>query len=715
LKGSRHIPTEISRNSYAPLEGRVRFSENVLEAKQNEDESLTVSSRDIRDFDSYAESVRSSDPDVTYMLFEGKSPSEADEKIIKDMFSNASTTSDSETFWTDDTCSTPSEVEAFFSHSFLIDDETEEYFWVDHNNVLRGYFPVDRNTKEITASDRISKAPEIKAARVKELKQWVDNQTMTPQLREEFEKETGIRPIPSRWVEIWKIKQGQVIAKARLCLKGFAEPLDESESNSSPTANRFSHRIVMTLAVNEDWRIASMDVSAAFLRGFNFSELEQKGMKRRPVGVVPCEDVMSLLAEIDPKTWGSLPNKGKGYILRLLKAAYGLRDAPLLWHLKAVEALIKLSFRQLKHDTCVFVRYHDNQAICIVTLHVDDLLVTGLDKFILELHKSLSDVFGELTIDFDNFKHFGIDVVTAKDADGNRIITASQKAYIDEISPIEMPTKYAKVAKVPPEIITLYRSLASGIAWVGVTDPTAVSSASLLQTFLPELSWADIERINHNLFCLKRDYQPLQFQKIAKPWKLLEISDSSFANVGKYSQMGFLLLLCTASDTDLCGKFCLLHWKSNKSKRVTTSTMHAETVAKCTSLENAQFIQGLIYEICFPSTSVKDLIEPKNVEQLLPIVSMTDCEDLHSSLMAPATTQSGSMHLMLYLASLKEYRTTSRVIAYGWLDTRDMLANALTKLNADGSSNRDELGKPLCTFFFNPSHAYKWNTTWCYP
>jgi hypothetical protein len=92
------------------------------------------------------------------------------------------------------------------------------------------------------------------------------------------------------------------------------------------------------------------------------------------------------------------------------------------------------------------------------------------------------------------------------------------------------------------------------------------------------------------------------------------------------------------------------------------------------------------------------MIDPLDTSHLVPIAAATDCNDLHDVLMAPAQAQSGSMHLMLYIASLKEYRALSRVQAYVWLDTRDMLANALTKLEPDGSANLDELGPALTNF-----------------
>ena len=301
-----------------------------------------------------------------------------------------------------------------------------------------------------------------------------------------------------------------------------------------------------------------MDVSVAFLKGYTFKKLEEKGMTRRPVGVVPCEGVMQLLAEIDPAVYGKLPPHSKEYILRLLKGAYGLRDAPLLWHLKAVEVLLSLQYRQMRHDTCVFLLWKDGALVCIATLHVDDLLATGPDCHMLALHKSLSENFSGLSIDWDNFKHFGVDVATSAIKDADRKITASQEKYISDLNPIELPPKYAKSGKVPPETVTQYRSLVSGMAWTGVTAPQSVASASLLQGCLPEPTWFDVERVNNNLAQLKSEYVPLMYQKIPEPWRFVNVGDSSFANSDKYSQGGSFCLIAHDGDESLCDKFLSL-------------------------------------------------------------------------------------------------------------------------------------------------------------
>jgi hypothetical protein len=119
----------------------------------------------------------------------------------------------------------------------------------------------------------------------------------------------------------------------------------------------------------------------------------------------------------------------------------------------------------------------------------------------------------------------------------------------------------------------------SAIAWLGVTSPFALTAASLLQSCLPEPTWGDVVILNLNLAKLLVIYTPLLYVFIPPPWRLINLSDSAFANSGKYSQNGFMVLLCTAHEDKICGVFCLLDFRSSKSKRVATSTLHAEALA----------------------------------------------------------------------------------------------------------------------------------------
>jgi hypothetical protein len=105
------------------------------------------------------------------------------------------------------------------------------------------------------------------------------------------------------------------------------------------------------------------------------------------------------------------------------------------------------------------------------------------------------------------------------------------------------------------------------------------------------------------------------------------------------------------------------------------------------------------------------LLAPEAHAELIPIIAVTDCNDLHDSLIAPAQPTSSNKHLALYIAAIREFRSIGRVQAFAWIDTRDMISNSLTKLKEDGTTELEIL-PVLSTATWNIVHAYKWNSTW---
>ena len=583
-------------------------------------------------------------------------------------------------------------------------DESE----LDPNEI----YPVDRATRPATKEELKGRKVEFTAARKKELESWLENKTGRAEKRVVWEKQSGRKPIPCRWVDTWKLKNGQLIAKSRLCLKGFAEPVSADEVKASPTANRVSHRIVKHTAVQRRWPLASLDVSTAFLKGWTFAELEQKGMTRKPVAFVPCEQVWELLAEINPAEFSKVLDNPGEWIFVLEKAAYGLRDAPLLWHLRAVEVLKDLGYKAMLHDACTFILRDSasKKLSAVLTLHVDDLLMTSAIAEIQKLQDSLSKVFGSLSLDLatKGFKHFGVDVWQSEKSD---TVIASQLNYVNDLRTIEMPAKCNKTLPCTSEYVTQFRALVSAVAWVGVTYPWALSSASLLQGCLPQPTWNDLHKLNSNVLQLQAHYKPLQYRYIEPPLLLANVGDSSFANTGgKYSQGGYFTLLCSAKVPPVVGSFIALDFRSNKSKRVATSTMHAEALAKIAGIEAATYIQTYMLELEQPLTSLQ-LLNPEP-EQLNKIVSLSDCNDLHDALTGPTQPTCTNKHLSLYIAALREYRSCGRVQAFIWIDTRDQLANGLTKLNENGEANLDEVGSTWDTFVYKLKHTYRWHDIW---
>eukprot|EP00972_Heterocapsa_arctica_P102379 15084059-Heterocapsa_arctica.AAC.1 len=149
--------------------------------------------------------------------------------------------------------------------------------------------------------------------------------------------------MPYRWVIRWKSKQmddGTIkkAVEARLCGKGFADPQRQGLLTYSPTAGDTSQKLVVHIAVSYGFEVISVDITAAFLQGLTFDELDKLYTKFGVKGKVKREVFMGL----PPDVWELLHGMGETPAKRaewpnlcwqLLKAIYGLDDAPQLFNL----------------------------------------------------------------------------------------------------------------------------------------------------------------------------------------------------------------------------------------------------------------------------------------------------------------------------------------------------------------------------------------------
>ena len=62
------------------------------------------------------------------------------------------------------------------------------------------------------------------------------------------------------------------------------------------------------------------------------------------------------------------------YVLRLNKALYGLKQSARIWYLTLKDALIRLGFKNLETDNCIFVNSKTNIILCV---YFDDIAVIG--------------------------------------------------------------------------------------------------------------------------------------------------------------------------------------------------------------------------------------------------------------------------------------------------------------------------------------------------
>ena len=127
------------------------------------------------------------------------------------------------------------------------------------------------------------------------------------------------------------------------------------------------------------------------------------------------------------------------------------------------------------------------------------------------VHTEISKRLGDLKAEKNNFRHFGVDV----SRDSNTLdVVFSQVEYISNLKPIERSKKKGITVDTPAsaEQISDFRSLVSGIAWVGITSPTAQAVASLQQGFLPTPTVGMLDKANNALAQVREEYVPHIFK-----------------------------------------------------------------------------------------------------------------------------------------------------------------------------------------------------------
>jgi len=206
--------------------------------------------------------------------------------------------------------------------------------------------------------------PQWSEARAKEKQGFITNRVWTQEPRPKEKLVVGTKEIFTRKIG----KDGEVEKyKCRLVAKGFRQVKGlHYQETFSPTPAAASIRLVLATAAVEDRELRHLDVEQAFLQ-----------------------------ADIDEEVYIELPEDFQefpGAVGRLNKAVYGLVQAGRCFNIRMTGDLKEMGFEQSHADPCVFRKVVDKEAVVVVVIHVDDLLVSSRTKedeeeFVAELHK----------------------------------------------------------------------------------------------------------------------------------------------------------------------------------------------------------------------------------------------------------------------------------------------------------------------------------------
>ena len=284
------------------------------------------------------------------------------------------------------------------------------------------------------------------------------------------------------------------------------------------------------------------------------------------------------------------------FCFELLKCLYGLKQSAAKWN-DHIDSLLKAwGFVALKADACVYVhRDKQDEIDCIITCHVDDLLIAAADSTINKTKKLLASELEMKDLGVLSW-YLGIKVTY-----GPGWVELSQRAFIQEI--LKKYRMEKANIRSTPAASNEQRSTAKLQDWQTQSSYRAVigSLQYLTQTTRPDLAYAvgaasrktadpqasDWLAIRHILAYLAgtTDYG-LRFEKPRRSSAdIVGFSDSDWAGckMSRKSTSGFVFMFCCAA----------ISWMCKKQSVVARSSAEAEIIALDLAAREALWLRKL--------------------------------------------------------------------------------------------------------------------------
>ena len=461
----------------------------------------------------------------------------------------------------------------------------------------------------------------FKDARHTELTGLIENGTFTPIPRQSIP--TGTRIFGSRFIDEIKRAGTGMRKKSMLVAQNYQDVGSTRIATKAPTVNRFSQRILLALAPSFDnMQVFTRDITQAYVQSTTYLE--------RPVYISAPKE-LGLEADM---------------VLQVMKPLYGIPESGLHWYLTYLEHhLVELNMDRVKTDPCVLVRRNGQNLEGMVALQVDDSLAMGTASFMSDEEIASSKFICKPRSLLTN-KPLTFNGLTLTRSTNGKIY-ATQK---EKILRLKHPTNQSEFTSnralaqyigvcVRPDLCAAIQLLAPGKE---PTTPTEMKQLTKTINRLHETSDTGLS------FC------PLNLDKT----KLIIISDAAFGNArGLRSQLGYLILL-----VDDTGAANIIHYASNRCKRVTRSVLAAEVHGLVLAFDHSFIIQDMIKEILGRTLDVEAYVDSKTLFDVVAKNSNTT-----------------EKRLQIDIFALKESYAKGELRKLTWIPGNNNPADALTK------------------------------------
>ncbi|GKA71068.1 putative ribonuclease H-like domain-containing protein [Tanacetum coccineum] len=397
----------------------------------------------------------------------------------------------------------------------------------------------------------------------------------------------GKKAIGTKWVyRNKKDERGVVVRnKARLVAQGHRqeEGIDYDEV-FAPVARIEAIRIFLAFASYMGFIVYQMDVKSAFLYG----KIDEEVYVSQPPGF------------IDPK----YPKK----VYKVVKALYGLHQAPRAWYATLSTFLLKNGYRRGTIDKTLFIK-KDKHDIILVQVYVDDIIFGSTKKSWCDEFEALMksrfqmSSMGELTF------FLGLQVKQKEDG-----IFISQDKYVAEIlkkfdfvsvktasTPIETQKPLVKDEEASDVDVHLYRSMIGSLMYLTASRPDIMFAVCACSRFQVTPKTSHLSAVKRIFRYLKgKPKLGLWYPRVSS-FDLEAYSDSDYAgaNLDRKSTTGGCQFLGRR----------LISWQCKKQTIVGTSTTEAEYVAAANCYGQVLWIQNQILDYGFNFMNIKIYID----------------------------------------------------------------------------------------------------------
>ncbi|GJY52050.1 putative ribonuclease H-like domain-containing protein [Tanacetum coccineum] len=393
----------------------------------------------------------------------------------------------------------------------------------------------------------------------------------------------GAKVIGTKWVyRNKKDERGVVVRnKARLVAQGHRqeEGIDYDEV-FAPVARIEAIRLFLAFASFMGFIVYQMDVKSAFLYG----TIDEEVYVSQPPGFV------------DPEH----PTK----VYKVVKALYGLHQAPRAWYATLSTFLEKHGYKRGTIDKTLFIR-RNKKDIMLVQVYVDDIIFGSTNKSWCDEFEALMQSrfqmssMGELTF------FLGLQVKQKKQG-----IFISQEKYVAEIlkkfdlvhvkaaiTPMETKLPLTKDEEAFDVDVHLYRSMIGSLMYLTASRPDIMYAVCVCSRFQVTPKTSHLNAVKRIFKYLKGKPNLGLWYPRDSPLNLEAFSDSDYggSNLDRKSTTGGCQFLGQR----------LISWQCKKQTIVATSTTEAEYVAAANCCGQVLWVQNQLLDYGFNFMNTK--------------------------------------------------------------------------------------------------------------